>query len=89
MSKLIVKITLNPTDPFDLVILNRIKHEANKAAVLKHIAYEAIKGRINLNALPEEEPVVDLTETVPAVSTRVDAMEWDINQKADRLLENL
>ena len=88
MSKLIVKITLNPNDPFDGVIFNRIKDDVNKAAAMKHIVYEAIKGRGLSANLREVEPAVELTEVVPVGLSENDAIERDINQKTDRLLEN-
>jgi hypothetical protein len=86
MSKLIVKITLNPDDPFDAVIIGRIKDEANKVAVMKHIAYEAIQGRgipvIREGKRLTEEPIV-----AAPLSGNEDMMR-EINQQADRMLDN-
>lgn len=79
--KLTVKITLNSDDPFDVVIIKRVQGEANKAAVLKHIAYEALQGRA---AAPAELAQAKVPEPP---SAPVSVLDLHINAAADRLLD--
>lgn len=78
--KLTVKITLNSDDPFDVVILKRIQGEANKATILKHIAYEALQGR-------EVAPVEPVDIQAQVEASPVSALDQRINAAADRLMD--
>lgn len=89
--KLSVRVTLNPNNPFEARLIQRLQHEKNKAGAIKVLAYErlVIEGlQLTTAAVAKSEP--DAIHDMPPVdiSGGGDSLHREIGDKVDRMFDN-
>jgi len=89
--KLSVRVTLNPNNPFEARLIQRLQHEKNKAGALKVLAYERLViDSLQLTAAAATKAEPDAIHDTPSVdmSGGGNHLHREIGDKVDRMFDN-
>lgn len=89
--KLSVRVTINPNNPFEARLIQRLQHEKNKAGALKVLAYERLViESLQMTAAAAEKAEPDTIHDMPSVDVPGggDMLHREIDDKVDRMFDN-